>query len=331
MVLDFTELLREQGGAQDLPTALGVVLASIRETDLSGWYKKDSAAGAILTEIPPSNFPMAVSAIDSKLKTALLGAIKLSQINKLRFSFHVFPETPDEGDAGPEPDMKLYPDLAGHDAARKPALAIKRMIDIGASLALLAIASPVMGLIALAVKATSRGPVLFRQQRLGRYGRPFTFLKFRSMWVNNDPAIHREYVRQFISGTAGQHAPSAGEPKIYKLTRDPRVTRVGRFLRKTSLDELPQLWNVLAGQMSLVGPRPPLPYEFASYSAWHRRRLFEARPGVTGLWQVSGRSRTKFDEMVRLDLRYAKSWSLALDLRILLRTPRAVFSGSGAC
>ncbi|MGH9353181.1 MAG: sugar transferase, partial [Terriglobia bacterium] len=273
----------------------------------------------------------AVSAIFAKVNAALLQTLSLNQVNKLRFSFHVFPEEPQAGAPHPMPtDLKLYPDLLERDASKKPSLVVKRSIDFLASLTMLALSSPLLAMIAVAIKLTSRGPVLFRQERLGQYGRPFTFLKFRSMYVNSDSTIHREYVKQFISGTAGQHPANGNGSTAYKLTKDPRVTRLGRLLRKTSLDELPQLFNVLMGQMSLVGPRPPVPYEFSSYETWHRRRLLEARPGITGLWQVSGRSQTKFDEMVRLDLRYAKSWSLSLDFKILLQTPRAVFSGEGA-
>jgi lipopolysaccharide/colanic/teichoic acid biosynthesis glycosyltransferase len=150
------------------------------------------------------------------------------------------------------------------------------------------------------------------------------------MYINNAPTIHQEYIRQFIAGKETAEKPDSKAPTVYKITNDPRVTPVGRFLRKTSLDELPQLWNVLFGEMSLVGPRPPVPYEFEIYEYWHRRRVLEVQPGITGLWQVSGRSRTKFDEMVRLDLRYCRSWSLWLDLKILMATPRAVLSGRGA-
>ncbi|MGC2230023.1 MAG: sugar transferase, partial [Candidatus Acidiferrum sp.] len=129
----------------------------------------------------------------------------------------------------------------------------------------------------------------------------------------------------------GESVPNAeGKPAVFKITNDPRVTPIGRFLRKTSLDELPQFWNVLRGEMSLVGPRPPVPYEFKIYNIWHRRRVLEVKPGVTGLWQVSGRSRMSFDDMVRLDLRYTQSWSLWLDVKILMATPRAVLTGEGA-
>jgi lipopolysaccharide/colanic/teichoic acid biosynthesis glycosyltransferase len=186
-------------------------------------------------------------------------------------------------------------------------------------------------LIALAIKLTSKGPVLFRQVRLGQYGKKFTFLKFRSMYVNNDHTIHEEFVKQLIKGTPGTEQTNGNHQKLFKLTADPRITPVGRLLRNTSLDELPQFLNVLWGDMSMVGPRPPVLYEFRRYDLWHKQRLLAVKPGITGLWQVDGRSRVKFDEMVRLDIRYARSWSLLLDLSILLRTPRAVLSGNGAC
>jgi lipopolysaccharide/colanic/teichoic acid biosynthesis glycosyltransferase len=184
--------------------------------------------------------------------------------------------------------------------------------------------SPALLLIGGLVKLTSKGPVLFRQRRVGHAGREFTFLKFRSMFVNSDPAIHQEYVRKLIS----QQLTEANG--TYKIMNDPRVTLVGRFLRKTSLDELPQFFNVLKGEMSLVGPRPPIPYELEKYSSWHRRRVFEAKPGITGIWQVYGRSRTTFDEMVRMDLRYVREQSLWLDIKLLFKTPLAVMRGKGA-
>ncbi|MDE3109179.1 MAG: sugar transferase [Acidobacteriota bacterium] len=207
-------------------------------------------------------------------------------------------------------------------------MAIKRAIDIMGSAALLVLLAPVLAAIAVAIKLTSKGPVIFRQKRLGQFGSRFSLLKFRTMKVNNDPGIHRDYVRKFIAGNPEQQ-PTSG-PTIYKIKSDPRITAVGKFLRKTSLDELPQFWNVLRGQMSLVGPRPPVPYEFEVYDLWHRRRVLEVKPGVTGLWQVSGRSRTCFDDMVRLDLRYSQQWSLWLDLKILMATPLAVLIGDGA-
>jgi len=207
---------------------------------------------------------------------------------------------------------------------------VKRGIDVLGSFLLLLILSPILAAIAIAIKLTSKGPVIFEQERLGQFGTKFKCLKFRTMYSNNDPKIHREYVQNFIAGQTNLADSNGSEPVVYKLTNDPRVTLVGRFLRKTSLDEFPQFLNVLRGEMSLVGPRPPVPYEFEMYDYWHRRRVFELKPGVTGLWQVNGRSRTCFDDMVRLDLRYSQTWSLWLDLKILLATPLAVVAGNGA-
>jgi len=190
--------------------------------------------------------------------------------------------------------------------------------------------SPVFLLIAALVKLKSPGPVFFKQARVGEFGKPFMMLKFRSMRVNADNAIHKAFVSELIKGAAPDGA-AATKNAPFKIENDPRVTPIGRLLRKTSLDELPQLWNVLRGEMSLVGPRPPLTYEVEQYKPWHYRRVLEAKPGITGLWQVSGRSRTTFDDMVRLDLRYAKNNSAWTDIKILLATPRAVMSGKGAC
>jgi lipopolysaccharide/colanic/teichoic acid biosynthesis glycosyltransferase len=149
-------------------------------------------------------------------------------------------------------------------------------------------------------------------------------LKFRTMKVDADESIHKQYVTQFI------HDGVAAEGGVFKIVNDPRITSIGHFLRRASLDELPQFWNVFQGDMSLVGPRPPLSYEVENYKRWHRRRLLEAKPGITGLWQVTGRSRTTFEDMVRLDLRYAKSHTVWTDVKILLATPRAVITGKGA-
>jgi lipopolysaccharide/colanic/teichoic acid biosynthesis glycosyltransferase len=150
------------------------------------------------------------------------------------------------------------------------------------------------------------------------------------MYVNNDDFVHQKFVTELISSESKDKSPGKDGDGVYKLKDDKRITGVGRFLRRTSLDELPQLFNVLQGEMSLVGPRPAIPYELAAYQTWHRRRVLETKPGITGVWQVTGRSRVKFDEMVRMDLRYALAWSPWLDVKILLRTPFAVIRGSGA-
>jgi len=214
------------------------------------------------------------------------------------------------------------------DAGRRTRDRIKRGVDVAGALTLLLLLSPVFLLIAALLKLTSPGSLLFRQERVGQWAKPFTMLKFRTMRVNADTRLHHEFVTRFIRSSA--ELSSVGRQALFKLTNDPRVTPLGRILRRTSLDELPQLWNVLRGDMSLVGPRPPLAYEVEQYRPWHKRRVVDAKPGITGLWQVTGRSRTTFDEMVRLDLRYARTRCLWTDLRILLATPRAVISGKGA-
>jgi len=207
---------------------------------------------------------------------------------------------------------------------------VKRWMDITGSLAAIVVLSPLMLLTTLAIILDSRGPIIFKQIRQGEKGRRFRCLKFRSMYSDCDDKAHREYVTSLIKGEHEKIDQSKGDRPLYKMTNDPRVTPVGRIIRKTSIDELPQFFNVLKGEMSLVGPRPPLPYEVEKYEPWHLRRILEVKPGITGLWQVDGRSKTSFDDMVRLDLKYALNWSLWLDIKILLKTVRAVLRPNGA-
>lgn len=204
----------------------------------------------------------------------------------------------------------------------------KRAFDLLAASLMLIVVSPVMLVIALLIKKTSPGPVLFAQERLGKDGQPFKFYKFRSMEHNSDDAIHRQFVSMFIGGDADGCADTNSGDQVFKMKRDPRVTGIGAVLRKTSLDELPQLFNILMGEMSLVGPRPPIAYEIENYQPWHMERL-KAVPGLTGLWQVSGRSSVSFEEMVRLDIRYINNWSPWQDFVILLKTIPVVFQGTG--
>jgi lipopolysaccharide/colanic/teichoic acid biosynthesis glycosyltransferase len=201
-----------------------------------------------------------------------------------------------------------------------------RLLDIlGASLALIVL-SPVLGVIALLIKLDSRGPVLFRQVRLGRDANPFTVNKFRTMQDGVAHDRHREFVLDLIEGKQ----PDQGTPGAnFKMAADQRVTRFGRLLRRSSLDELPQMWNVLRGEMSLVGPRPPIPYEVEHYpSHWFAR--FAVKPGITGLWQVNGRSQVPLEEMVRLDVEYARRRSFWLNLLIIVKTVPAVLNTRGA-
>ena len=192
----------------------------------------------------------------------------------------------------------------------------KRGFDLVLALTLLLLFTPLLIVVAIGVRLTSKGPVLFKQERIGKGGTPFTLVKFRSMKHNADNQIHREYMNKLIRGDldSGQDDSS-----LYKIQDDPRVTEFGHFMRRTSLDELPQLFNVVTGSMSLVGPRPPIAYEVQQYKSWHLQRL-SVKPGITGLWQVSGRSATTFDEMVELDLEYIDNRSFFTDLKILFQT-----------
>ena len=192
----------------------------------------------------------------------------------------------------------------------------KRSLDLATSLIGLILASPILALVAIAVKLESRGPVLFRQQRLGLGGRPFTLYKFRSMFSSAEQDRHRDHVRELIRGDPD--ARSAEEVWV-PIAADPRVTRLGAFLRRSHLDELPQLINIVRGEMSLVGPRPPIPYEVEIYEPWHLRRL-SVVPGLTGLWQATAWGRVSFDEGVVLDLAYIDRRSFGLDLRLIGRT-----------
>ena len=206
---------------------------------------------------------------------------------------------------------------------------LKRALDVVAALVALTVLSPLMVMVALAVKLTSTGPVTFRQSRVGQGGASFMMYKFRSMRTDMDDRVHREFVAKLIDG--GKPAADApAQAGAFKLKADPRITAIGRFIRKTSIDELPQFYNVLKGEMSLVGPRPPVPYEAERYQSWHQRRVFELKPGITGIWQVEGRSRVSFDEMVRMDLRYLQRCSLRFDLGIVLRTVVVVLTCKGA-
>ncbi|MGB9233846.1 MAG: sugar transferase [Terriglobales bacterium] len=313
-----------------LEDLLSALQGATRETDVTGWYKESAIIGVMFTEIVLDN-NLVLSTILSRIGGVLRERLDSEQFGRIKFSFHVFPDDWDVQDPERPSNPTLYPDLEKRHKANRVGRAMKRMIDVVGTLFLLLLLSPVFLIIAAAIKLTSRGPVLFRQKRIGEHGTPFTFLKFRSMYVNNDSSEHREYVRQLIEGRAEKKSANGNGIGVFKLTNDPRITPVGKFLRRSSLDELPQLINVLRGEMSLVGPRPPVPYEVEAYATWHRRRLLEAKPGITGLWQVYGRSRVEFDDMVRLDLRYARNCSPLLDLKILLQTPKAVIGGDGAC
>jgi lipopolysaccharide/colanic/teichoic acid biosynthesis glycosyltransferase len=295
-----------------------------RSTDVLGWLHRGRTLGLIVPEIGAADLSF-TGDVESRVESAF-DAVDPDVRGRLSVRLYRHSATAPET-ANPTQAAEIPALLHSPERARRAAF--KRGLDLVGSAVLLILLAPLLAIIAAAIKTRSRGPVLFTQVRVGQFGRPFTMLKFRTMQVENDASIHQAFVSQFIkAGTPQGGDGSAGVP--FKLARDPRVTSIGRFLRTTSLDELPQLWNVFRGDMSLVGPRPPLQYEVEEYRPWHYRRVLEAKPGMTGLWQVTGRSRTTFDDMVRLDLRYAKEASVWSDIKILLATPRAVVSGKGA-
>jgi lipopolysaccharide/colanic/teichoic acid biosynthesis glycosyltransferase len=329
MLLEVTNHQNLDRTRRALDCIMAALLASCRDTDLVGWYKEHGIVGVMFTGLVVNDKNSILSAILNRVSETLRNELTFEQFSQISISFHIFPDDWENDKPGRPSNSALYPDLTSHNNGRKSLLFIKRSIDFLGSTALTILCSPLFLVIAIAVKCSSRGPILFKQERIGQFGQPFTFLKFRSMYVNNDHGVHKEFVTKLIEENQKSGDDATG-PAVYKLTNDKRITKIGQFLRRTSLDELPQLINVIKGEMSLVGPRPPIPYELAAYQVWHRRRVLEVKPGITGLWQITGRSRVKFDEMVRLDLRYATSWSPWLDLKILLRTPLAVIRGSGA-
>jgi lipopolysaccharide/colanic/teichoic acid biosynthesis glycosyltransferase len=299
--------------------------ASKRDTDVIGWFEQGSAIGVILPDIEAPGHTLA-SGLDTRVRRHLSRFLGTTT-DTIATRFHFYPDLA----VAPAQPREIHPmPVSAPARARRDVLydTAKRSLDILGSASLLLLLAPVLLITGALVKLKSPGPVFFRQQRVGRMMKPFTMLKFRTMHVNADSRIHQDYVSSLIKAKAASHG--TGGEQVFKLAADPRVTPIGRILRKTSIDELPQLINVLHGEMSLVGPRPPLNYEVEQYQRWHCRRVLEAKPGLTGLWQVAGRSRTTFDEMVRLDLRYARERSLWTDIKILLATPGAVIAGKGA-
>jgi hypothetical protein len=226
--------------------------SSTRETDVVGWYKDRNTVGVMFTGLVVSDKNSVLSTILGRVSAALQQEVSLEKFNEITFSFHFFPDDWDGDSSGRPSDPVLYPDLFTPTRDQRTLLRVKRGMDIAGSILALVICMPLFAIIALAVRATSRGPILFRQDRIGQYGRRFTFLKFRSMRVNNDESVHKEYVKQLIAGVAERVPATATGEGVYKLAGDKRITPIGRFLRKTSLDELPQFLNVLRGDMSLV-------------------------------------------------------------------------------
>jgi len=306
----------EQRGTDDaLDIAPGVIAQMKRDTDLVGELD-DPVLAALL---PGTDAEGARCFVDKVIARPELARLVASVVT---YPDHLFDSLTTADRPGGRPLDSLADGWGTKHGTRH---AIKRTIDIAGALAGIALLSPLMLLTALGVAATSPGPIIFKQVRLGRGGKTFVLYKFRSMFRDADERVHQDYVLGLIAGGNGGNATRAWA----KLEGDARVTPVGRFIRKTCLDELPQLYNVLKGDLSLVGPRPPLPYEAAAYEFWHLRRVLEIKPGITGLWQVEGRNAATFDEMVRMDLRYVRTWSLLLDLKIICKTAIIIIKRNG--
>jgi len=305
---------------------MGALHGLTRHTDIKGWYADHFVLGVIYTDVKGkgSNFE-AAQHIVNKCFAGLSSYLGLDRFAQIEISWQVFPgESPLFG-GGEGSGRKRRADESIKEAKGNLALLAKRLLDIVGSIFATVWFSPVFIGVYILIRTTSEGPVLFKQERVGLGGKKFFLFKFRSMYADNDSTIHQEYIKKFMTtGKGGMY-----EDGVFKIKNDPRITPIGRILRKTGLDELPQFFNVLKGDMSLVGPRPPIEYEWEDYHAWHRRRVLDMKPGITGLWQVMGRSTATFDEMVRMDLRYIREWSVWLDIKIILKTPLVMLTGAG--
>jgi lipopolysaccharide/colanic/teichoic acid biosynthesis glycosyltransferase len=299
---------------------LRVVESKIRETDIAG-YVDQTTIGILL---PYTDEKGAKRSAEKIIKSFINPQFSISASI---YPDEIFESLAQNGFVSPEVTELMLEDFTQHSLLK---LHIKRIIDIVGSLVGLIALSPIMLLAVILVKSSSPGSVIFKQIRLGHKGKPFDFYKFRSMYTDSNDQIHRDYVSKLIGGSDASTNNGDADTPLYKISSDPRVTSVGEFIRKTSIDELPQLYNVLKGDMSLVGPRPPIPYEAEEYQPWHLKRILEMKPGITGLWQVEGRSSVQFDDAVRLDVRYIQTWTLLLDLKILAKTVREVLACRGA-
>jgi lipopolysaccharide/colanic/teichoic acid biosynthesis glycosyltransferase len=288
-----------------------------RGTDFLGWYECNRVFSIILTDTESTASTIVVQKVKEKIEETQ-GRLFEGEIEIAALTFPL-KDTSDTSSLL----FSIYPNKRD-SFSEKLFLSIKRMIDIAGGIGGVLFFSPFFLIIPFLIKADSNGPVFYKQKRVGEGGVIFDLYKFRSMHINTSESIHRNYVSSLIKGSADS------EKGVYKIKNDPRVTRVGKFLRKLSIDELPQFINVIKGNMSLVGPRPPIPYETAEYELWHLRRVMECKPGLTGIWQVEGRSKTNFNGMVRMDLEYIKKRSLLLDFKIILKTPWALLTAKGA-
>ncbi len=325
MLVDIAGLHQTENSQRTLKKLVHSIMSVSRETDIKGWFSKGKVVGIVFLDCDHSF----ADTVPDKVQRSFRELLTPVQNSMVSISYFMFPDAGNvSGNRSVDLNAILYESKTGTVVARNFPLLCKRGIDIVGSIIGIICFFPFLLIIPLLIRCTSRGPAFFKQERVGRYGKKFTLIKFRTMKASNSTAIHRDFIKQFIKNSAD--AAKAERPMEFKIKNDPRITRIGKFLRKTSLDEVPQFLNVLWGDMSLVGPRPAIPYEVDEYDIWHRRRVLEVKPGITGVWQVEGRSRTDFNSMVRMDINYIQNWSPVMDLELMLKTPLALVSAKGA-
>lgn len=302
-------------GAVD--TLMHVAAQECRSGDLADWFGDHRrAVGVILPDASAESAPRVIERVTAAFRTrAKRYADAQGVIPELRCEVYVYPSTP-EMQTMPGASGEKY--LAGETLFSRPLPRWKRALDIVASGTGLALLSPLFLVVAIFIKIVSPGPVFFRQERVGRLGITFRIWKFRTMFCDSDVSMHQEHMEKLIQGQAAEGGQGRGIP-MTKIKHDPRIIPFGHILRASCIDELPQLINVLLGDMTLIGPRPALPYEADQYLRWHTGR-FDAVPGMTGLWQVSGKNTLSFEEMVSLDIRYGRELSIWQDAKILVKT-----------
>ncbi len=325
MLIDISGLLQCINASDIIEKLLDIIYHTTRDTDIKGWYVADRTLGIVFIDLDSK----IMSVVLNKVKTSIHEILIPAHRSLVHVSYCIFPDDQNHGkNKVVNLNAVLYDSAIRNRIAESVSTICKRCIDIAGSLAGILLFSPFFIIIPLVIKLTSRGSIFFKQTRVGQFGRQFTLIKFRTMKESNDNDIHKKFIRQFIKNS--NNSAARGPAVEFKIKDDPRITWIGRFLRKSSLDEIPQFFNVLCGTMSLVGPRPAIPYEIDEYDIWHRRRVFEVKPGITGMWQIKGRSRTDFNNMVRMDIQYIKKWSPIMDIRLILKTPLALLSAKGA-
>lgn len=324
--IDVSRLPRNSAG-KTIEDAIANALFSVtRETDIKGWFTGGRTLGVIITDYTKNS----AYAITDKIRIAVENACPAPYTSLLCMTHDIFPTEVVHGNTNTIIlNTVIYNNNCFDTVSQAMIPLCKRCIDVVGSIMCMIFFSPFFIMVPVLIKVSSKGPVFFCQKRVGRFGKTFTCIKFRTMKPANDDSQHKEFIKKFIANSI---APAGnGTDTQFKIKDDPRVTSIGKFLRKTSLDELPQFFNVLLGHMSIVGPRPAIPYEVDEYDTWHRRRVVEVKPGITGIWQLQGRSRTDFNNMVRMDIKYINTWSPILDLRLIFTTPLAMISTKGAC